>query len=220
MQISRVSRNKHTAKLTYDRLSPIYDGLAGSSETQFMHQGLEMLGLNTGETVLEIGCGTGKAQVELYQQVGDPGKVYAIDLSRGMLQKSRSRLVSAGFKQQVSLLEGDGSCLPYRNGCFNVVFTCFTLELFDTPEIPRVLQECWRVLEPNGRLGVVCMLKTEKPGRIERLYEWFHRVLPAYVDCRPIDAQGMIQAAGFSVLEHRVTSMWGLPVEVLIASKV
>src|SRR4030042_1729739 len=65
MQISRVSRNKHAAKVTYDRLSPIYDGLAGSSETQFMHQGLEMLGMNTGETVLEIGCGTGKAQVEL-----------------------------------------------------------------------------------------------------------------------------------------------------------
>ena len=174
MQISRVSRNKHAAKVTYDRLSPIYDGLAGSSETQFMHQGLEMLGMNTGETVLEIGCGTGKAQVELCHQVGDPGKVYAIDLSRGMLQKSRSRLASAGLQQQVSLLEGDGSCLPYRNGSFNAVFICFTLELFDTPEIPLVLQECWRVLQPDGLLGVVCMLKTEKPGKIVRLYEWFH----------------------------------------------
>src|SRR4030043_522811 len=219
MRISRVRRNKHTAKVTYDRLSPIYDGLAGSSETQFMHQGLEMLGMNASETVLEIGCGTGKALVELCHQAGDPGKVYAIDLSRGMLQKSRSRLVSAGLQQQVSLLEGDGSCLPYRNGSFKAVFICFTLELFDTPEIPLVLQECWRVLQPDGLLGVVCMLKTEKPGKIVRLYEWFHEKIPAYMDCRPIDAQKMIKAAGFSISKRQVRSMWGLPIELVMASK-
>lgn len=220
MRISRVSRNKNTAKVIYDRLSPFYDGLAGSSETQFMLKGLEMLGMNHGETVLEIGCGTGKALVELCHQVGDPGKVYAIDLSRGMLQKSRSRLASTGLELQAILLEGDGSCLPYRNGSFNALFTCFTLELFDTPEIPLVLQECWRVLEPNGRLGVVCMLKTEKPGRMERLYEWLHEKIPSYVDCRPIDAQGVIQAAGFSVRNRQVGSMWGLPIELVVASKV
>ena len=219
MQISRVRRNKHTAKVTYDRLSHIYDGLAGSSETQFMHLGLEMLGLNASETVLEIGCGTGKALVELCHQAGDLGNVHAIDLSRGMLQRSHTRLARAGLQHQVSLLEGDGSCLPYRNGSLKAVFICFTLELFDTPEIPLVLQECWRVLQPDGLLCVVCMLKTEKPGKIIRLYEWFHEKIPAYVDCRPIDAQKMIKAAGFSISKRQVRSMWGLPVELVVASK-
>jgi ubiquinone/menaquinone biosynthesis C-methylase UbiE len=220
MQISRVKRSKSSAKMAYDRLSHIYDWLAGSSETQFMHLGLEMLSVNAGETFLEVGSGTGKALVELSLRTGDTGKVCAIDLSRGMLQKASRRLANAGMENRVVLLEGDGAWLPYKSGCFRGVFICFTLELFDTPEIPRVLEECWRVLVPDGRLGVVAMLKTEHPGRIERLYEWFHEKLPTYVDCRPINAQKQIQSAGFQLEQCQSRHMWGLPLELVIARKV
>ena len=220
MQISRVKRSKNSAKMAYDRLSHIYDGLAGSSETQFMHQGLDMLSINPGESILEVGCGTGKALVELSHQTGTTGEVYAIDLSRGMLQKSSQRLANAGMEARVSLLEGDGARLPYNSGSFNAVFICFTLELFDTPEIPLVLEECRRVLIPDGRLGVVAMLKSEQPGWVERLYEWFHEKLPAYVDCRPIDAHRLVQLAGFYLEKRQARSMWGLPVEVVIAHRV
>jgi ubiquinone/menaquinone biosynthesis C-methylase UbiE len=220
MQISRVSRNKHTAKVTYDRLSPIYDGLAGSSETRFMHLGVQMLAINPGEIVLELGCGTGNALVELCHQVGKAGTVHALDLSRGMLDRSRTRLAHAGLRQHVGLVEGDGVYLPYSSASFNAVFICFTLELFDTPEISLVLEECWRVLVPNGRLGVVCLLKTDPAGTIERLYEWLHDKLPAYVDCRPINVHEMIKKVGFSIQQHQRKSMWGLPVEMVVVSKV
>jgi ubiquinone/menaquinone biosynthesis C-methylase UbiE len=219
MQISRVKRSKSSAKIAYDRLSHIYDGLAGSSETKFMRLGLDMLSVSAGEVILEIGCGTGKALVELSRQTGGTGKVYAIDLSQGMLRKTSQRLANADLEEQVSLLEGDGARLPYKNGSFNTVFICFTLELFDTPEIPLVLEECRRVLVPGGLLGVVAMLKTEHPGWVERLYEWLHEKLPAYVDCRPIDAGALIQAAGFFLEESQSGSMWGLPVEGVVARR-
>jgi len=219
MQISRVKRSKNSAKVAYDRLSHIYDGLAGSSEAQFMLLGLDLLLINPGEAILEIGCGTGKALVELSRQTGTSGKVTAIDLSRGMLRKTSLRLAKAGLRKRVSLLEGDGARLPYKSGSFNAVFICFTLELFDTPEIPLVLAECQRLLIPGGRLGVVAMLKTEYPGWVERLYEWFHDKLPAYVDCRPIDAQGLVQSAGFTLVKSQSRSMWGLPVELLVARR-
>ncbi len=219
MQISRVKRPKSAAKRAYDRLSHIYDWLAGSSESQFMHEGLELLKIEKGETVLEIGCGTGKALLELCRLVGDNGKVFAIDLSRGMLQKSRATLMSAGIQPGAYLLEGDGATLPYQRGSFTAVFISFTLELFDTPEIPQVLDECWRVLLPGGRLGVVSMMKPEHPGAIVRLYEWMHETLPAYVDCRPIDGQSVIHQAGFTILLRQVRSMWGLPIEMVVASK-
>jgi ubiquinone/menaquinone biosynthesis C-methylase UbiE len=220
LQISRVKRSRSAAKGAYDRLSHIYDWLTGSSETQYMHLGLEMLAINAGETILEIGPGTGKALVELCHQIGDSGQVHALDLSWGMMQKSQERMVSAGKLQRVNLLEGDGVNLPYKSGSFSAVFICFTLELFDTPDIPLVLMECGRVLAKDGRLGVVSMLKIEHPGRIVGLYEWLHEILPAYVDCRPIDGYRMIQAAGFSLEKRQVMSMWGLPVELMVARKV
>jgi demethylmenaquinone methyltransferase/2-methoxy-6-polyprenyl-1,4-benzoquinol methylase len=220
MQISRVTRTKEDARKSYDRMSSIYDGLAGSAEFKYALLGLEMLATQPGECVLEIGCGTGKGLVELCHRSGESRKVHALDLSPGMLQKSRERLARAGVRQRVTLLEGDGISLPYKNGSFNAVFLCFTLELFDTPEIPLVLAECQRILQISGRLGVVSMLKSDHQGWIERLYEWFHDKLPTYVDCRPIDAHRLIQEAGFSIEKRQVRNMWGLPLEIVIARKV
>jgi ubiquinone/menaquinone biosynthesis C-methylase UbiE len=217
MQISRVKRSKSAARRAYNRLSHVYDLLSGSSETQFMHLGLEMLSVSGGETVLEIGSGTGKALLELKHHAG---KVHGLDLSPGMLQVAHERLARAGLDGRVHLLSGDGAALPYSNQSFSVLFMSFTLELFDTLEIPLVLAECYRVLQSGGRLGVVAMLKSDPPSRIVRLYEWIHEHFPTYVDCRPVDVEGMIQAAGFRLEKRQVRSMWGLPVELVMASKV
>jgi ubiquinone/menaquinone biosynthesis C-methylase UbiE len=219
MQISQVKRSKSAAKKSYDRMSGIYDLLAGSSEGPLMRVGLEMLGVQPGERVLEIGSGTGKALIELCQQVGERGLVCGLDLSTGMLRVARGNLAKAKLAGRAHLLSGDGAILPLASSTFTAVFISFTLELFDTPEIPMVLSECWRVLHPDGRLGVVAMLNPERAGWIVRLYEWFHEKLPNYVDCRPINANTMIQAAGFDLEKHQVRSMWGLPVELVLGRK-
>jgi ubiquinone/menaquinone biosynthesis C-methylase UbiE len=219
MQISPVNRSKSTAQIAYDRLSGVYDLLAGSSESPLMHQGLEMLAVGMGESVLEIGCGTGKGLVELLNRVGSTGRVYGVDLSPGMLRQARSRLAKSNLSNSERLLISDGAHLPFKSSSLGAVFLSFTLELFDTPEIPLVLDECRRVLKQDGRLGVVAMLKTDPSSRIIRLYEWFHAHLPAYVDCRPIQAHTMVLAQGFKLENTRFSNMWGLPVEILLASK-
>lgn len=169
MQISRVERSKSAARRAYNRMSRIYDLLAGSSEAQFIHLGLDMLAVRAGETVLEIGSGTGTALFALCQQAEDKGSVNGLDLSPGMLQVAHNRLVKVGLEGRAHLLSGDGAALPYSDQSFDALFMSFTLELFDTPEIPCVLAECHRVLQPGGRLGVVAMEKSEHPGWMERL---------------------------------------------------
>jgi demethylmenaquinone methyltransferase/2-methoxy-6-polyprenyl-1,4-benzoquinol methylase len=217
MQISRVKRTKHAAQVAYNRLSHVYDWLANPSEAKFINLGLEMLRAIPGETILEIGSGTGRAIVELCTQVGDQGSVHGLDLSQGMLKMARSRLSKTQLLTKVNLLAGDGARLPYKSESFSAVFISFTLELFDTPEIPTVLEECLRVLRPDGRLCLIAMMKKEHPGPIVRLYEWFHEHFPTYVDCRPIDVESIIHAAGFQLQNRQVRIMWGLPVEIVLA---
>jgi ubiquinone/menaquinone biosynthesis C-methylase UbiE len=219
MQIRPVTRSKTEARAAYNQMSPIYDWLAGASETPLMQLGLDMLAVGKGESVLEIGSGTGKALAELVNKVGETGTVYGIDLSPGMLHQAQIRFFQSSTLVRVYLAEGDGVRLPYQSESFNAIFISFTLELFDTPEIPSVLEECLRVLLPGGRLGVVAMFKTGQPGRMVRLYEWFHDHFPTYVDCRPIGAAAQIQAAGFWIEDRQQKSMWGLPVEMVIAQK-
>lgn len=88
MQISPVTRSKSDAQIAYNRLSRIYDLLAGSSETPLMHRGLEMLAVQEADSVLEIGCGAGKALVEIFHKVIENGELHGIDLSPVMLQKA------------------------------------------------------------------------------------------------------------------------------------
>ena len=103
------------------------------------------------------------------------------------------------------------------NGQFDCVFISFTLELFDTPEIPKVLAEIYRVLNEGGKLGVVSLAKQERLSI--RIYEWFHRQMPTIVDCRPIYLQPSLTETGLHVQKSTLNTMWGLPVEILIAQK-
>lgn len=214
MQVSRVMRSKEDARRSYDRLSRWYDALAGSSERRYRELGLQLLQAQPGEQVLEIGFGTGHAILALCRAVGATGQVAGVDLSPGMAAITQQRLQQAGL--HADLRVGDALALPFEAQSFDAVFMSFTLELFDTPEIPAVLEQCRRVLRPGGRLGLVTLVK--QPGLAVRIYEWFHRVWPAAVDCRPILAQQSLRQAGFAIGECRALSMWGLPVEILIGT--
>ncbi|MBE3066593.1 MAG: methyltransferase domain-containing protein [Chloroflexi bacterium] len=209
--------NHSTPRINYDRMSRFYDLFAGTSERRFTGIGLHMLAAQNGESVLEIGFGTGHSLVALTQAVGGSGKVTGIDISKGMLRVTQSRLKQSGFAEQVDLRLGDAAYLPFNAAGFDAVFASFTLELFDLPEIPVVLKECRRVLRPEGRIGVVALAKTD--GVAVRIYEWAHAKFPDFIDCRPIYVHKVIEAAGFQITEIVERSMWGLPVKIVIAHK-
>lgn len=216
-EISRVTRSKKQAMAAYDRLSYWYDWLSGSSEWPLAELGLKKLKPITGETVLEIGFGTGKALLSLAHSVGESGRVNGVDLSRGMFKVASEKIFRANLSQRVSLEQGDAAALPFAADSFAAIFISFTLELFDTLEITTVLAECRRVLKPGGRMGVVAMARETDENIPMRIYEWFHQHLPAYVDCRPIYVQSSLVLAGFQVQDVTYKEMWGLPVEICIA---
>lgn len=217
MKISRVKRSKAEAKASYDKMSKWYDILA-CTERKFAYAGLQKLNAKKEETVLEIGFGTGHCILDLAQSVGNKGKIHGIDISEEMYNITRARINAAGLSERVELKCGDAAKLPHEANFFDAAFSSFTLELFDTPEIPVVLHECHRVLRNDGRICVVALSKKRKTSI--RLYEWFHEKFPKYVDCRPIFVQKMLEEAGFQILNVTEKSMWSLPVDIVVAKKV
>ena len=217
--IRPVFRTKTEAQASYDRLSRWYDLLSGSSEARPRQAGLELLQALPGEHVLDIGPGTGHSLATLAHAVSKTGCVQALDLSPGMLAVSRARLAKTSGEAGVCLTCGDALYLPYPAGAFDAIFSSFNLELFDTPEIPQVLEECRRVLRPGGRMCVVSLSKESKSRAMIKLYEWSHDRFPAFVDCRPIYVQSSLALAGFHIQAVKCMSMWGLPVEIVLAQK-
>ncbi len=216
-QISRVRRSRQAAKRMYDRYSRVYDWIGGQFERKYALAGVQSLGLRPGEQVLEIGYGTGHMLGALANLVSSSGKIWGIDISEGMYNIALRRIQRMGLGPRVRLLCGDAINLPFDSDSFDVVFMSFTLELFDTPEIPQLLKQCRRVLRKGGRIGVVALSKKPSPGRISRLYEWLHHYFPKWIDCRPIFLSQILSNTGFQVRRQFLFPMFGLHVELVIA---
>ena len=217
--INRVTRSKAEARASYDKMSGWYDLLAGLSEKKYKEMGLQILDIQAGEKVLEVGFGTGQCLKKMVRAVGETGCVFGVDLSQGMLEVAQSRLQKAGMGDSVELCLGDATVLSYADNSFDAVYSSFTLELFDTPEIPAVLAECQRVLKPGGRLCIVSMSKKSRGGIMVKLYEWTQNNFNRYVDCRPIYVEQSIRESGFIISSVTEMSMFGLPVDIVLAKK-
>ena len=217
-EITRVTRSRQEARDSYDKMSKWYDTMA-KPEKKYVDLGLEKLDVQPGEQVLEIGFGTGDALINLAQSVGDSGKVYGIDISEGMLKVAESKLEKSGLLERVDLVLGDAFKLSFEDELFDAVFMSFTLELFDTPEIPALLAQCNRVLKNNGRIGVVAISERGEDNIMTKLYKWAHMKFPSYVDCRPILTTQELEKAGFTIKKLEELTMWELPVDVVVAEK-
>ena len=219
MAILPVRRSKEQARQFYNRISRFYDCVAGTFEHKYTATALEHLSIQNGETVLEIGFGAGRCLEQIAKLVGQQGKAYGIDISSGMLEVTKRRLEKAQLMDRVELNCGDAAKLPYGENTFDAVFISFTLELFDTPEIPKVLHEVKRVLKPAGRLGIASISKESRGSALLRLYEWAHNRWPKYIDCRPIYVEKSLVDAGYKIQSKRKAHLIGLPGEIVIATK-
>jgi len=187
-------------KKSYGVMSRFYALAEGIFEKGLRRKGLHLLSVTPGEVVLEVGVGTGYSLKEIANFVGENGKAHGIDVTPQMLELTRKRLKKAGFMDRVELYEGDARRMPYQNGKFDAVYMASTLELFDTPDIPVVLNEVKKVLKPSGRLGVASLTKEGRESSLFiRFYEWLHQKIPKYANCRPIYVEKLIEDAGYQI---------------------
>lgn len=213
-----VLQTKEETKAFYNKIAKVYDLLAERSEQPIRDKALEQLAPQTGEQLLEIGFGTGHTLATLARAVGPEGRVHGIDLAENMVAAARSLLAEENLSPRTAVVCGDAEDLPYADDSLDGIIMTFTLELFDTPAIARVLAQCRRVLRPRGRIVVAGVSKEGKQGLTLRAFEWTHQHFPNLLDCRPIFIRRALESAGFEIKEALVDHLW-VPVEVVLGVK-
>lgn len=113
------------------------------------HDLVDRVGLQRGDRVLDVACGTGVVTRLAASAVGDGGRVVALDVNRGMIAVGRSLPPPAGAP--IEWYEASADTLPFRDGEFEAVLCQFGLQFF--PDRLAALREMRRVLAAAGRVG-------------------------------------------------------------------
>jgi ubiquinone/menaquinone biosynthesis C-methylase UbiE len=199
---------------------PRFLSVADGGEHQASERGQELLDVQPGASILEIGYCTGHSLVRLAKSVGTGGRVTGIDISPKMRDVARKRVSEAGMADGADLLVGETPPLPMEDASFDVVTMSFTLELLPLKTIPALLAECRRVLRPGGRLGVASTAAVEQGednSSLERTYIWMLTHFPHIVDCQPIHLEKLVSEAGFTLAKLERILLFTMPVGIVVA---
>lgn len=105
-----------------------------------------------GDTVLDIGSGSGTDLLIAHRVVGPDGAVIGLDLTDAMLEKLERITSAAGSPANLRLLKGNAERIPLPDASVDVVTSNGVLNL--VPDKQRAVAEIHRVLRPGGRVQI------------------------------------------------------------------
>ncbi len=120
------------------------------------------IGLESGQSIADVGAGTGLFVPLFAAAVGPEGKVYAVDIAPRFIEHIRARAAERNLTQVRAILNEDRSTrLP--EGSVDVVFICDTYHHFEYPE--AMLASIHQAMRPGGRLVIVDFKREGRMGR-------------------------------------------------------
>lgn len=113
---------------------------------------IDAMQLQPGETVLEVGCGTGVLDRWLAHHTGGANRIMGVDINRYLLQEALDLARKEGLEGAIEFREGSAEALPFPDHSFDVALSVTVIEEVDANQM---LAEMVRVTKPGGRVGVV-----------------------------------------------------------------
>jgi demethylmenaquinone methyltransferase/2-methoxy-6-polyprenyl-1,4-benzoquinol methylase len=182
-----LSENPHKSADKASRVQKMFSAIAPSYDLNnrlhsmgrdqaWRRAAVKMAGLNAGDDVVDVACGTGDLAMAFHgalQRTGGEGRVTGIDFTHEMLaiadQKTRQH-------NQIAWLQGDAMNLPLPDACCDVVSIAFGIRNVADPA--KAMAEFVRVLRPGGRVIVLEFSLPKNPALLAGYNFYFKHVMP------------------------------------------
>jgi ubiquinone/menaquinone biosynthesis C-methylase UbiE len=142
-------------KTDYDILSKDYD-LTRTINIHTVKIILSKENINTNSFILDFGCGTGNYACAIKKLTN--ANVFGVEPSDGMRQKAQEKTKDIEFRK------GDHNSIPFNNDFFDLIY--MTDVIHHIPDLKSMFTEFFRVLKPNGEIGIL----TESHEQIEKRF--------------------------------------------------
>ena len=187
-----------TAGIVLHRVARYYDlmlwFMTMGRENAFRERLIDLARVSAGESILDVGCGTGTLAIAAKRRAGSAGVVHAVDASPEIITAARRKAQKAGvriaFENQVI------EALPFPDGKFDAVLSTLMFHHLPRKTREQGVREMRRVLKRGGRLFVVDF--GQRAARPRGLLEHFHR-RHGYVSLPEVI--GALNDGGLSVIE-------------------
>jgi ubiquinone/menaquinone biosynthesis C-methylase UbiE len=162
-------------------------------ERVFREKVLRLARLQPGESVLDVGCGTGTLAIAAKRHVGPTGRVSGIDASPEMIARADRKARTAGV--EVVFTRGVAQALPFPDAQFDAILTTVMLHHLPRHARQACAREIRRVLKPGGRVLAVDFGGTARDtkGFLAHFHRHGHVTLG--------DMMAVLSEAGLSIVE-------------------
>jgi demethylphylloquinol methyltransferase len=156
----------------FNRIAPVYDQLNDwlslGQHRIWKEMAVKWSAVKSGDTALDLCCGSGDLALRLARRVGATGQVYGVDFSPNLLEIAKERsnwqypqpalaLPAVG----IAWVEADVLNLPFDDGQFDAATMGYGLR--NVKDIPRSLQELHRVLKPGAKAAILDFHRPSNP---------------------------------------------------------
>ncbi len=178
----------------FDRIAGVYDRMnrvmTAGLDRRWRERAVERAELESGQSALDVCCGTGDLAFELAYAVGPSGSVTACDFSEAMLEIARAKEAeraasapagaesngSVAGRAAVAFEWADALDLPYADASFDAVTVGFGVR--NLSDLGAGLDQLTRVLKPGGRLVILEITQPRRPPLSTFFSLWFDRIVP------------------------------------------
>lgn len=155
--------------LSLKEVQSIYDGIASGYDKSlwlfyllgfrvraYREAAVESLNLKEGDTVVDLGCGTGLNFELLEKRIGPGGQIIGVDLTESMLKQAQQRIDKSGWNN-VTLIQRDMGRFKIPDQA-DVILSTFALTM--SPDYDKIIERISDSLEPGKRFSI---LELKKP---------------------------------------------------------
>lgn len=155
----------------FDRIAPVYDDLnqllSLGQHKIWKQMALKWANPQSGNTALDICCGSGDVAIMLADRVGVQGKVYGLDFAAEQLKTAQARSSKYG---NLTWIQGDALQLPFEDNQFDCVTMSYGLR--NVQDITAALKEMQRVLKPGAKAAILNMHRPDNP-LVRGFQKWY-----------------------------------------------
>ncbi|MEH2281456.1 MAG: bifunctional demethylmenaquinone methyltransferase/2-methoxy-6-polyprenyl-1,4-benzoquinol methylase UbiE [Nostoc sp.] len=165
----------------FNRIAPVYDQLNDwlslGQHRIWKEMAVKWSAAKPGDTALDLCCGSGDLALRLARRVGATGKVYGVDFSPNLLETASLRSQRQYPQPALALpavgiawVEADVLNLPFDDNQFDAATMGYGLR--NVKDIPRSLQELYRVLKPGAKAAILDFHRPSNP-QLRAFQQWY-----------------------------------------------